>query len=72
MDSFTALTRGRTPQLDRGQWLHIFPEAKTHQSSTREVLRFRWGVSRVLMECKNDYEVIPIWLQGGCTFSSLR
>lgn len=51
-------------QLDEGKWLHIFPEAKVHQAKNKELLRFRWGISRVLMETKNDFEVLPIWLQG--------
>lgn len=51
-------------QLDRAQWLHIFPEAKVHQHPEKRLIRFRWGVSRILMETKNEYEVIPIWLEG--------
>jgi len=51
-------------KLDQGKWLHVFPEAKVHQAPDKALLRFRWGVARVLMETKNDFEILPIWLQG--------
>lgn len=52
-------------KLDQGQWLHIFPEAKVHQNAQRELLRFRWGVSRILMEVKRkDVVILPVWLEG--------
>lgn len=52
-------------QLDKGLWLHIFPEAFVNQHPEKELLRFRWGVSRILMETTGQPEIIPMWLEGG-------
>jgi Acyltransferase len=55
--------------------VHIFPEGKVNQPVRREgthnggverhpLLRFHWGVSRILLEAGHHVEIIPMWLQG--------
>jgi hypothetical protein len=66
-DKFIPYTVPRILQLDQGHWLHIFPEAKVNQNPQYELIRFRWGVSRILMETKRkNIEVIPVWIEGVC------
>lgn len=59
-------------KLDEGRWIHIFPEGKVNQpleppsSPTRDhdLLRFRWGVSRLIMEARREPWIVPMYLQG--------
>lgn len=44
--------------------VHIFPEGKVNQDPLAKLLRFRWGVSRMLLEAGDDVEVVPMWIQG--------
>ena len=50
---------------------HIFPEGRVTQGEDK-LRRFRWGVSRLLLETADiDVQVVPIWLQGLSTASEL-
>jgi hypothetical protein len=49
--------------------IHIFPEGKIKQDTLHELRRFKWGVSRMLMESKAGKGeeaplIIPIWIKG--------
>ncbi|KAG0173430.1 hypothetical protein DFQ28_010948 [Apophysomyces sp. BC1034] len=43
-------------------WIHIYPEGYVNQSGT--MVRFKWGVSRIIMESERCPLVIPIWHEG--------
>ncbi|KAF0517733.1 acyltransferase-domain-containing protein [Gigaspora margarita] len=49
-------------RLNEGRWIHIFPEAKINQ--TTELIYFKWGIGRLIMESINPPIVIPIWHKG--------
>ncbi|EJD38157.1 acyltransferase-domain-containing protein [Auricularia subglabra TFB-10046 SS5] len=53
-------------QLDRGDWIHLFPEGKVNQilSAQAQLLRFKWGIGRMLMDTERTPVVIPMWLTG--------
>lgn len=44
--------------------IHMFPEGRIKQEALHELRRFKWGVSRILMEVKDLPLVIPIWIKG--------
>jgi len=47
--------------LNRGGWVHIFPEAKISQNSIEKpLLPFKWGVGRLLTEPRLTPVVVPI------------
>lgn len=50
--------------------VHIFPEGYVNQpnaphGSHHALLRFRWGISRLLLESSPDVHVLPIYIRGG-------
>ncbi|BGP04697.1 Lyso-phosphatidylcholine acyltransferase [Rhodotorula toruloides] len=53
-----------TKKLDEGQWVHIFPEGRIKQENLEELRRFKWGISRMLMECEKMPLIIPVWIKG--------
>ncbi|KAF7722266.1 hypothetical protein EC973_003486 [Apophysomyces ossiformis] len=49
-------------KCNRNGWIHIYPEGRVNQTAT--MLRFKWGVSRIIMESERCPLVIPIWHEG--------
>ncbi|AFR93323.2 monolysocardiolipin acyltransferase [Cryptococcus neoformans C23] len=53
--------------LQEGNWIHIFPEGKVNQQLTNPeggLLRFKWGVGRIVMDSEIMPEIIPMWISG--------
>jgi monolysocardiolipin acyltransferase len=56
--------------LRDGGWVHIFPEGYVNQprdyknAGDYQLLRFKWGVSRILMEAPTDVRILPVYLKG--------
>ena len=48
----------------RHAWVHIFPEGKIHQHPNKEMLYFKWGVSRLILEADICPDVVPVWIEG--------
>lgn len=48
-------------RLNLGEWVHIFPEGKVTVEGTG---RLKWGVGRLLSECKKMPIVVPFWHVG--------
>ncbi|KAJ3092733.1 hypothetical protein HK102_003608 [Quaeritorhiza haematococci] len=42
--------------------VHIFPEGRVNQDP--KMIRFKWGVARLLMESKTPPVVLPFWHEG--------
>lgn len=51
-------------RLGAGSWVHIFPEGKVNLSRSTCMRRFKWGVSRLILEAPTTPYVVPIWLMG--------
>lgn len=54
-------------KLNEGEWIHLFGEGKVNQTTSsekHELLRFKWGVGRILMEAMKPPVIIPMWLEG--------
>ncbi|KAK0548092.1 Lyso-phosphatidylcholine acyltransferase [Tilletia horrida] len=50
--------------LDKGRWVHVFPEGYVNLSRTTDLRRFKWGISRMAMEADRAPVCIPIWITG--------
>lgn len=48
--------------MARGEWLHVFPEGKVNM--TKEFMRLKWGIGRMIYESPVIPIVIPIWHLG--------
>ncbi|KAJ1845737.1 Lyso-phosphatidylcholine acyltransferase [Coemansia sp. RSA 2703] len=49
-------------RLADNQWVHVFPEGRVNQGA--EMLRFKWGVGRMVMESERVPIVIPMFIRG--------
>jgi hypothetical protein len=49
-------------KLDRGEWVHIFPEGKIFQDG--KIRRFKWGIARMLLETQADPIIVPMYHRG--------
>ncbi|KAK9497197.1 hypothetical protein O3M35_004561 [Rhynocoris fuscipes] len=46
-------------RLKKGEWVHIFPEGRVNM--TKEIMRLKWGVGRLIYEAPVTPIVVPIW-----------
>jgi len=46
-------------RLNEGSWLHLYPEGKVNES--KENIRVKWGVGRLISECRVPPIVVPIY-----------
>ena len=46
-------------RLNKGSWLHLYPEGKVNE--VKDNMRIKWGVGRLISECKIEPIVIPIY-----------
>lgn len=45
-------------------WMHIFPEGMVHQSPTKTMRYFKWGVARLILEPPDCPDVVAIFIEG--------
>lgn len=50
--------------IGRGAWIHIFPEGKVNLTRSTYMRRFKWGISRLILEAPICPYVVPVWLMG--------
>ncbi|KAF8603296.1 acyltransferase-domain-containing protein [Ceratobasidium sp. AG-I] len=54
-------------KLNSGAWVHVFPEGKVNQESCKpdgQLLRFKWGVGRLIMSTIETPTIIPMYISG--------
>ncbi|TBU38151.1 acyltransferase-domain-containing protein [Dichomitus squalens] len=58
-------------KLNRGEWIHLFGEGKVNQDSNDitkpnagKLIRFKWGIGRIMMEAQRPPVIVPMWLTG--------
>ncbi|KAI0776935.1 acyltransferase-domain-containing protein [Trametes elegans] len=58
-------------KLNQGDWIHLFGEGRVNQDSSNpsspnagRLLRFKWGIGRIMMEAQKPPVIIPMWLTG--------
>lgn len=49
-------------ELDKGDWLHIYPEGKINLE--KEFIRLKWGVARLIADAQVTPIVLPYWHYG--------
>lgn len=49
-------------RLAEGDWVHVFPEGRINQS--KDDIRFKWGVGRLIYESPVTPILVPIWHLG--------
>ncbi|CAG8748419.1 16324_t:CDS:2, partial [Acaulospora morrowiae] len=49
-------------RLNEGKWVHIFPEGRVNPKM--DLLKFKWGVGRLMMESTNPPIVVPLCFKG--------
>ncbi|KAJ2356349.1 Lyso-phosphatidylcholine acyltransferase [Coemansia erecta] len=57
-------------KLNENKWVHVFPEGKVNQEA--QMLRFKWGVGRMIMEAERTPIVIPMFFSGTKQIMPLR
>ena len=50
-------------KLNEDAWIQLYPEGKINQN-TEKCIRWKWGISRLIMDCKKPVTVIPFAHRG--------
>lgn len=50
-------------KLNDGGWIHLFPEGFVSQDM-KNIKMFRWGVARMILECKQAPLIVPFYHEG--------